>query len=89
EDLALSETLMYWLWVDQCNRFRYGLPTHKSCPPMGYEGWADRYHKHKAGVRSLTHQLKQKRYEKPVPISVILGSVKELPVKKKKGRPAD
>lgn len=89
EDLALSETLMYWLWRDECNRFRDGLPTHSPCPPMGYEGWADQYHKHKAGVASITHMLKQKRYEKPVPISVILGSVKELPVKKINGLPVD
>lgn len=44
EDWALSSLLMYWLWLDECNRFRENLPTFKPYPPMGYEGWADEYH---------------------------------------------
>lgn len=89
EDWALSQTLMYWLWLDHCNRHRDGLPTPTAHPPQGYEGWADQYHKHRAQVASITHMLKQKEHEKPLPISVILGSVKELPVSKKKDRPVD
>lgn len=41
---TLSHQLMYWLWLDECNRFRAGDPTPNSYPPMGYEGWADEYH---------------------------------------------
>lgn len=41
EDYSLSHLLMYWLWLDECNRFRAGEPTPNPYPPMGYEGWAD------------------------------------------------
>lgn len=44
EDWPLSKLLMYWLWTDQCNRFRAGEQIHKPYPPMGYEGWADEFH---------------------------------------------
>lgn len=44
EDFTLSHLLMYWLWTDECNRFRAGDPTPHPCPPRGYEGWADEYH---------------------------------------------
>jgi hypothetical protein len=44
EDWCLSFLLMYWLWTDECGRFRQGLPTPHPFPPMGYEGWADEYH---------------------------------------------
>lgn len=44
EDWTLSHLLMYWLWSDECGRFREGLPTPKPYPPLGYEGWADEYH---------------------------------------------
>lgn len=44
EDFSLSHLLMYWLWDDHCNRFRQGLPTPNSYPPLGYEGWADEFH---------------------------------------------
>lgn len=41
---TLSHQLMYWLWTDECGRFRQGLPTLNPYPPMGYEGWADEFH---------------------------------------------
>ena len=44
EDWCLSHLLHYWLWYDECERFRKGLPTPNPYPPMGYEGWADEYH---------------------------------------------
>lgn len=44
EGYTLSHQLMYWLWTDECNRFRVGDPTPNSYPPMGYEGWADEFH---------------------------------------------
>ena len=44
EGFSLSHLLMYWLWTDECNRFRQGEPTPKPYPPMGYEGWADQFH---------------------------------------------
>lgn len=44
DDWTLSHLLMYWLWLDECNRFREGLPTPDPYPPMGYQGWADEYH---------------------------------------------
>ena len=44
EDCCLSYLLFYWLWYDECERFRQGLPTPNPYPPMGYEGWADEYH---------------------------------------------
>ncbi len=47
EDWTLSHLLMYWLWLDECGRFRQGLPTPNPYPPMGYEGWADEYHTQK------------------------------------------
>lgn len=36
KDHTLSHILMYWLWLDECNRFRNGMPTPNSTPPMGY-----------------------------------------------------
>jgi hypothetical protein len=36
EDYTLSHLLMYWLWTDECGRFRVGLPTPSSTPPIGY-----------------------------------------------------
>lgn len=44
DNWCLSFLLMYWLWKDECGRFRQGLPTPNSFPPMGYEGWADEHH---------------------------------------------
>ena len=44
EDFTLSHLLMYWLWEDECIRFREGMPTPHPYPPMGYEGWADQHH---------------------------------------------
>lgn len=44
EGYTLSHQLMYWLWFDECNRFRAGDPTPNPYPPMGYEGWADEFH---------------------------------------------
>jgi hypothetical protein len=44
EDWCLSHLLHHWLWTDECNRFRQGLPTPNPYPPMGYEGWADEFH---------------------------------------------
>lgn len=44
EDCCLSYLLFYWLWYDECERFRQGLPTPNPYPPMGYEGWADEHH---------------------------------------------
>ena len=41
EGYTLSHLLMYWLWTDECNRFREGLPTPYPYPPMGYEGWGN------------------------------------------------
>ncbi|PCI85560.1 MAG: hypothetical protein COB24_12660 [Hyphomicrobiales bacterium] len=41
EDWTLSHQLIYWLWYDECNRFRQGCKTPNSYPPMGYEGWGD------------------------------------------------
>lgn len=41
---TLSHQLMFWLWTDECNRFRQGLKTPNTYPPMGYEGWADEFH---------------------------------------------
>jgi len=41
EGYTLSHLLMYWLWTDECNRFREGLPTPHSYTPVGYEGWGD------------------------------------------------
>ncbi|MEP2706158.1 MAG: hypothetical protein ABJQ71_18945 [Roseibium sp.] len=86
EDWSLSELLMYRLWEDECRRFRAGRPTGNPHPPMCYEGWADDYHRNKARKAVLKHKRKQRDYEEPVPISVILGSVKELPVGEKDGR---
>ena len=37
---TLSHQLMYWLWTDECNRFRQSHPTPHPYPPMGYESWA-------------------------------------------------
>lgn len=44
DGFSLSHLLMYWLWYDHCNRFREGMPTPDSFPPLGYEGWADEFH---------------------------------------------
>jgi hypothetical protein len=44
EGFSLSHLLMYWLWTDECNRFRAGDPTPDAYPPQGYQGWADEYH---------------------------------------------
>jgi len=44
EGFTLSHLLSYWLWFDECNRFRQGMPTPCDYPPLGYEGWADEYH---------------------------------------------
>ena len=44
EGFSLSHLLMYWLWEDECNRFRQGFATPNPYPPMGYEGWADDVH---------------------------------------------
>lgn len=44
EGYTLSHQLMNWLWIDECNRFRQGLPTPNPYPPMGYEGWAEEVH---------------------------------------------
>jgi hypothetical protein len=52
---------------------------------MGFQGWADEYHRNKARDASLRLAEKQRAYEKPVPISVILGSVAEFPT----NHPAD
>ncbi|WP_037226941.1 hypothetical protein [Roseobacter sp. GAI101] len=41
EGYTLSHLLMYWLWTDECDRFRAGLPTPNPYPPMGYEGWGN------------------------------------------------
>lgn len=41
EGYTLSHLLMYWLWFDECGRFRQGLPTPHSYPPRGYKGWGD------------------------------------------------
>lgn len=85
QDWSLSQLLMYHLWEDECRRFRQGLPTPNPCPPMGFQGWADEYHRNKARDASLRLAEKQRAYEKPVPISVILGSVAEFPT----NHPAD
>ena len=44
DDYTLSHILWYWLWNDECDRFRSGLPTPHPYPPTGYDGWADEYH---------------------------------------------
>lgn len=44
EGYTLSHQLMYWLWTDECNRFRAGETTPEDYPPMGYTGWADEFH---------------------------------------------
>ena len=41
EGYTLSHVLMYLLWEDECERFRFGTEKYKPYPPMGYEGWAD------------------------------------------------
>lgn len=42
ENMCLSNLLMYWLWLDECNRFKEGLPTPNAYPPMGYVGWGEK-----------------------------------------------
>ena len=44
EGMTLSHQLMYWLWFEECERFRRGMPTPNPYPPMGYGGWTDEYH---------------------------------------------
>lgn len=41
EDHPISELLIYWLWVDECARFKEGLDTPTPFPPVGYKGWGD------------------------------------------------
>ncbi|WP_299671312.1 hypothetical protein [uncultured Roseobacter sp.] len=41
EDWSLSQLLMYWLWLDQCRRHRYGHATHTNVPPEGYETYGE------------------------------------------------
>ncbi|WP_181820821.1 MULTISPECIES: hypothetical protein [Rhodobacterales] len=41
EDWSISELLMYWLWMDQCNRHRYGLPKPNDVLPEGYEPFGE------------------------------------------------
>lgn len=41
EDWSLSQLLMYWLWLDHCNRHRYGYPTPTDTPPEGYEPYGE------------------------------------------------
>lgn len=43
-DKSLVENFMYWLWWDECDRFRRRCKTPNLYPPMGYEGWADEHH---------------------------------------------
>ena len=40
-DYCLSENFMYWLWWDECDRFRQGCKTPNAYPPLGYKGWGD------------------------------------------------
>ncbi|WP_395173526.1 hypothetical protein [Roseibium alexandrii] len=90
EDWSLSELLMYWLWLDQCHRFYEGLPTNKPKPPMGYERWLNQeYGREESQKASLRLAEKQKAYETPLPISVILGSVAAFPTNRQTNRPAD
>ncbi|WP_417674818.1 hypothetical protein [Pseudodonghicola sp.] len=42
EDWSLSQLLMYWLWLDECRRHRYGHPTPTNTPPEGYEPYGER-----------------------------------------------
>ena len=42
EDWSLSQLLMYWLWLDECRRHRYGHPTPTNVPPEGYEPYGER-----------------------------------------------
>ena len=37
EDWSLSQLLMYWLWLDECRRYRCGDETMTNLPPEGYE----------------------------------------------------
>ncbi len=41
EDCSLSQLLMYWLWLDECRRHRYGNPTPTDIPPEGYEPYGE------------------------------------------------
>lgn len=41
ETFTLSHLIMYWLWLDDCRRHRYGLPTHTNVLPEGYEAYGE------------------------------------------------
>jgi|GEM_PF-2326859 hypothetical protein len=43
DDAPLSETLMYWLWKDECNRWLYCAPTPSKTLPAGFSFWKARY----------------------------------------------
>lgn len=42
EDWPVSQLLMYWLWLDNCRRHRYGEATFSDTPPEGYEPYGER-----------------------------------------------
>lgn len=37
QGMTLSHLIMYWLWLDNCRRYRYGEPLPDNVPPEGYE----------------------------------------------------
>ncbi len=41
EGYTLSHLLFYWLWLDECRRHRYGLPTPTNVKPTGYEEYGE------------------------------------------------
>ncbi|TCP38787.1 hypothetical protein [Rhodovulum marinum] len=47
DDYTIAHILWFWLWENECDRFRNGLTTPHDMPPMGYEGWADEFHEKK------------------------------------------
>lgn len=42
-DTPLSELLMYWLWLDECNRWLYCEPTPSQTLPAGFSFWKATY----------------------------------------------
>ncbi len=36
---TLSHIIWYWLYHNECDRFRAGEGTPNPCPPQGYQGW--------------------------------------------------
>ena len=42
DDWTVSQLMLYWLWLDECRRHRYGDPTPTNMRPEGYESYGER-----------------------------------------------